>query len=308
MGTSNLGRPSRRRVGRRRVLKLAGAGAGIIPLAAACRRAGSTANQSGAAASQPKYGGSISPRITADITIWNASTERSTDVTKGIRPVYDGLLGYKSSADVAYDRYAVQPRLAEKWEIPDPQTYLFHLRKGVTFQNLPPVNGRGFVSNDVEWSYELLSTTGPFKSPGVTPSIYRYDFLGMDRIDTPDDSAVSVQFQEPFAPFLNYVANERIAIVPHEIWDQDNKLTNLIIGTGPFQLDAAASQKDTRFVWKKNPTYWEKGKPYIDAINWYIISEDATAFAAFETGQIDSMEHNVEAPAMQQVKKSRPDA
>ena len=37
-------------------------------------------------------------------------------------------------------------------------------------------------------------------------------------------------------------------------------------GTGAYIWDAAGSQKGSRFVFKKNPDYWEAGKPYLNEI------------------------------------------
>src|SRR5215472_11279749 len=36
------------------------------------------------------------------------------------------------------EHFQLQPWLAERWEIPDPQTYIFHLRQGVKFHNGQP--------------------------------------------------------------------------------------------------------------------------------------------------------------------------
>lgn len=33
--------------------------------------------------------------------------------------------------------------LAESWELTDPETMVYHIRKGVHWQDKPPVNGRG---------------------------------------------------------------------------------------------------------------------------------------------------------------------
>ncbi len=45
----------------------------------------------------------------------------------------------------------VQPGLAERWEIPDPLTYVFHLHQGVNFHD-----GRPLTSRDVKWTFDSL--------------------------------------------------------------------------------------------------------------------------------------------------------
>ena len=49
------------------------------------------------------------------------------------------------------DHLNVQPGLAEKWEIPDAQTYVFHIHHGVTFHN-----GQPLTSRDVKWTFDSL--------------------------------------------------------------------------------------------------------------------------------------------------------
>jgi len=298
-----VGRLSRRRL-------LAGASVGAaVGLSSACHQAG-TSPRAGSASSpaQPKDGGTLNLRLANEIATWNASLERSIYVTKAIRLAYDSLLGYQSGPETPYDKYVLEPRLAQRWEIPDQQTYILHLRDGVTFQHLPPVNGRPFVASDVKWSLEFLSTTGPFKTAGVPTSVYKSDFLGMDAIQTPDDSTVTVHFQQSFAPFLNYLGSERLPMLPHEIWDQDHTLADLIVGTGPYQLDGASSIRNQRYVWRRNPAYWEHGKPHIDTLNWLMITDDSSGYAAFEANRVDMITDNIQAPQMHLLKKDRPDS
>src|SRR5204862_5190863 len=65
--------------------------------------------------------------------------------------------------------------LAEAWEVtPDNLSYTFKLKKGVKFQNLPPVSGRELKAADVKWSFERLS--GITRTPGQTSFNYaRFD-------------------------------------------------------------------------------------------------------------------------------------
>ena len=39
--------------------------------------------------------------------------------------------------------------LGTSWEFTDPTTYVVHLRQGIHWQNIAPVNGREFTSDDV---------------------------------------------------------------------------------------------------------------------------------------------------------------
>jgi peptide/nickel transport system substrate-binding protein len=215
-------------------------------------------------------------------------TGKPSENQNAIKPAYDSLLSFKTGPGVNPADMILQPGIADKWESPDGQTYIFHLREGVKFANLPPVNGRGVTAADARWSIEYHSRTGQFKQDKkLFPALNTWAFEGMDRVETPDDGTLSIHFGAPFAPFLNYIAQYWFPIVAHEIYDADGNFSNRIVGTGPWQLDTSASQKGTRWIYKRNPTYFRPGLPYVDQLNWLIIKDDATQNAAFRTKQID---------------------
>src|SRR6202051_2333527 len=77
----------------------------------------------------------LDPRIGVD-----AQSERIDNL------IFDDLLSRGNNLDVA-------PGLAERWEIPDPRTYIFHIHHGVKFHD-----GRPLTSRDVKWTFDSLLT------------------------------------------------------------------------------------------------------------------------------------------------------
>ncbi len=75
----------------------------------------------------------LDPRVGVD-----AQSERIDNL------IFDDLLSRGDNLDVA-------PGLAERWEIPDPLTYIFHLHHGVRFHD-----GRPLTSRDVKWTFDSL--------------------------------------------------------------------------------------------------------------------------------------------------------
>src|SRR2546429_9317957 len=73
-----------------------------------------------------------------------------------------------------YQHLSVAPGLAERWEIPDPKTYFFHLHHGLKFHHRHPLTSR-----NVKWTFDSL-LQGKIRSP-KDPS---YEFLA--RLDAPD--------------------------------------------------------------------------------------------------------------------------
>ena len=57
------------------------------------------------------------------------------------------------------------------------------------------------------------------------------------------------------------------------------------IGTGPFQF--VSWEKDVRTTHKKFDGYWQKGKPYLDRIEWIPITDSLTRQLSFRRGELD---------------------
>jgi peptide/nickel transport system substrate-binding protein len=300
-----------RRLNRRRLIAAAAVvtGAGI----AACGRGGagsSTTASSGPGT--PRPGGTFTARLPDDIASFDISTNAKNEANE-IALAFSRLVRFKYGPAVKYADLTLEPEAAEKWEMPDPQTYSFHMRPGVNFANLSPVNGRPLTASDVKFSYEYATRSGQVKeqSKGKTllPAQYNWMLEGLDRIETPDDSTVVIKFQQPFAPFLNYAATCSLSVLPHEIYDQDGDFKQQVVGSGPFQFDRASSQNGTRSVWKKNPTYWETGKPYFDEFVYVIIKDPSTAYAAFQAKQLDFFSSaTMSATDVETMKRNNPDA
>ncbi len=239
-------------------------------------------------ATTPKVGGVLRVRASRDPSDWDiTSTGRDVGNNELRALAQQSLLAFKTGPDVGYNQPVIAPQLAERWEVsPDAKTYTFHLRKGVKFADAAPVNGRAFTSADVRWSLEYIARLGPAFSK-LPASNVSYMLEGLEKVETPDPATAVVSFKEPFAPFLNYVAHPFVSMLAHEVYDKDGNLKDRLTGTGPFQVDEAASQKGARWVMRKNPAYWDGGKPYLDQIDVLVLPEDVTAIAAFRTKQVD---------------------
>jgi len=241
---------------------------------------------------------------------WDLTIQKTTPNDDGIGLGHDNLLSFRMGPEFEYTQMVLQPELAERWEIsPDGKSFTFHLRKGAKFQNVPPVNGREVNSADVKFAAEYRLRIGEFKDKGLPQADTGYIYEGLDRVDTPDKYTAVVHFKEPFVPFIAYAASDYNPIMPREIYDQDGNFQDKLIGAGPYMLDAPASQKGTRWVFKKNPDYWNAGKPYLDEIRWIVIPQEATAQAAFQTKQLDILQQSgMDYEPAQVVKRANPDA
>jgi len=176
--------------------------------------------------------------------------------------IFDDLLSRGNDLSVA-------PGLAERWEIPDPLTYVFHLRRGVKFQD-----GRSLTSRDVKWTLDSL-LEGKIRS--TKAANYRF----VSRIDAPDDFTVVVHLKEPDSPLLWNLSDSAIGIVPYGSLDE---MTRHPIGSGPFKFVSA--ETDREVILERNDDYWgEKAK--LARVRFAVVPDETTRALELRKGSGD---------------------
>lgn len=191
--------------------------------------------------------------------------------------------------------------LAESWETVSPGDTIFHLRKGIHYSINPApwaeasrlVNGREFNAQDVvatmnkiftdPLSYNFKGYPNMVKATTVTaPDNYTVELKG-----TP---AVAGDIIEQLFGYqcIDYPAE---MLQKYSITDWHN-----IVGTGPFMLTDFVSGSEGTLA--RNPNYWMKdpigpGKgnqlPYLDGVNFIIVTDASTQLAALRTGKVDEI-------------------
>ncbi len=167
------------------------------------------------------------------------------------------------------EHFNVQPGLAERWEILDPLTYVFHLHGGVTFHD-----GRPLTSRDVKWTLDSL-LQGKIRS--TKTSTYRF----VDRIETPDELTIVVHLKEPFAALLWKLSEGAMGIVPYGSLEE---ITRQPIGTGPFKFVSAETDKEV--ILQRNDTYWGKA-PHLARVRFAVVPDATTQALELRKGSAD---------------------
>ncbi len=296
--------------------KLAAIAVLVMAIAAAACAAPAPGAPASPPAGEPVYGGVLNLHVRNDPPDWDPNGQGAgVPGYYGLAQAYSSLLGFENGPDIDYAKMVLRPKLAERWEVTDGgRTVTFQLRQGVKFapstgsaNAIKGLNGRELTSSDVKWTAEYYTRTGEFKDKKLPESRRLFMYQGLERVETQGPYTVQFRFADPFAPFLPYVASDLNPIVAHEIFDEDGSHKDRILGTGPFQRDDQASQQGTRWVFKKNPAYWEAGKPYLDEIRWIVILDDAAALPAFQTRQLDVM-YNLPPEQANDIKRTTPNA
>ena len=163
----------------------------------------------------------------------------------------------------------VQPGLAERWDIPDPLTYVFHLHPGVKFHD-----GSRLTSRDVKWTFDSL-VQGKIRS--TKAAAYRL----VDRIDAPDDYTVVFHLKEPFATLLWNISDGAIGIVPYGSGDE---ISRHPVGSGPFRFVSAEPDKEV--IIERNDNYWGE-KANLKRVRFAVIPDATTRALELRKGSAD---------------------
>lgn len=182
----------------------------------------------------------------------------------------------------------IEGDIARSWETTDGATFIFKLNDNVTFQNIPPVNGRKLTAQDVLYSLERTQTNQP-----SFPR--RSNYQVVDSMTAPDEQTVKITLKFPFVPFLFTVGEIYETVVARELVERfgDLKLPQSGIGTGPFLADRGGFDKDKGGTFTRRPDYWKKDQfgnqlPYLDKVEYTNLGDSAAVFAALSTGKLDS--------------------
>jgi peptide/nickel transport system substrate-binding protein len=209
---------------------------------------------------QPKPGGTLTEGNLGDLPNLDGHWINGQHITYAI---FDRLVDLDASLQP-------HPALAESWEVnPDYTQITFHLRKGVMWHT-----GRPFSSEDVAWNYNRIKSDRKIDG-GIKANF----FTSLASIDTPDPNTVVLHASQPWPAIFNVLAWTNL-IDPQTPPEQ-----NQPVGTGPFSF--VEWVQGDHISLKKNPSYWQSGKPYLDAIQIRIFTDPQSMASELEGGGID---------------------
>ncbi len=137
----------------------------------------------------------------------------------------------------------------------DNKTLTITTRPGVKW-----TDGQAFDAKDVAFSFNFIKANPALDLTGIWKS-------GVSSVKAPKANTVVISFDKVNVPFLYYIGN--LPIVPEHIWkgvkDPVTFTNENPVGTGPFIAESYSPQA-LRVL--KNPKYWMKDRPYVDAVAW----------------------------------------
>ena len=240
---------------------------------------GATLSPASVRAQTPKRGGTIALRLW-DPPHFDPYLQVSYKTHIVYSFTHSRLVKHKVGPAAIPGTFAIEGDLAESWSQPDETTYVFKLRRGVRWQPKPPVNGRELTAEDVGYSVERFRTVkGNANASMLKP---------LDRVEAIDRHTVRFTMKEPFAWFLDMLANPMaVCIVARECVEKfgDLRIPEATVGTGPWMLDSYRPNVGMTLV--RNPSYFVGGLPYIDRVEIFVDEDNASRMAAFLGGKYD---------------------
>jgi peptide/nickel transport system substrate-binding protein len=183
-----------------------------------------------------------------------------------------------------------------KWS-EDGKALTLPLRQGVRWHD-----GKPFTAKDVLCTWDLLMETGTDRLR-INPRKAWY--LNVERLSANGDFEITFHLKRPQPAFPMLLAAGVSPVYPCHVPARDMRTKP--IGTGPFKFVEFKANQLIRVV--RNPDYWKPERPYLDGIDYVIVSDPATAALAFTAGKFDmTFPQTVSAETVRNIQAQKPDA
>ena len=189
------------------------------------------------------------------------------------------------------DGKGVQPGLASEHQVSaDGKTVTLKLRPGLKFADGSPIG-----VSDVKWSLARAAS----KEEGGE---FAFLLASVGTVETQGDDTVVVNLTRPDPTILQALATFNAGILPEKLLmaapgatleEKSKSFAEHPVGSGPFVL--TSWKRNGEMVLSRNPHYWRPGAdgqplPYLDAIRFVIIPDDATRILKLRAGEVDIVE------------------
>ena len=151
------------------------------------------------------------------------------------------------------------------------KTLTFTIRKGVKWSD-----GKPFSAADVVYTFQLLK-----KNPALDLNA---NWSVLQSVTQNGDKVV-FNFKRAAVPYFYYIADQTPIVAKH-VWTSIKNPTTYKdehpVGTGPFAMSSCSPQV---IKYKKNPGYWQSGKPSIDTVYYPAFTSNDPANQQLASGK-----------------------
>jgi peptide/nickel transport system substrate-binding protein len=237
-----------------------------------------TAQPPAPALREGKPGGVLRAVLREDLPQGFAIHEAATNsVTWPAMPCYSNLVIYDQTKRLGR-MDTIVGELAEKWSWQDNyRNLVLFLRRDVKWHD-----GQPFTSKDVKFTFDVVreASDAPAKLR-INPRKEWY--ANVDAIEAPDPYTVVFRLKRPQPSLVAMLASGYSPVIPAHVPLAEHRAR--CVGTGPFKFKEWKRGQSVELV--RNPDYYVKGRPYLDAVRYTVIVERGTRVAALQANQID---------------------
>jgi peptide/nickel transport system substrate-binding protein len=221
-----------------------------------------------AAAQTPVRGGKIVIARSADITVWDPKYTNDTLTLQAQGQIYGNLL--QSSPDGK----TLQPSLAESYDVsPDGRVYTFKLRPTAKFCDGSPV-----TAEDVKFTFDRAMEKD---------SRVLWQFPNKPSVEALDPATVRITLDKANVAFARYLTLWGTHVLSKSYTEKVGvqEMGQKPLGSGAFCMDRFVKGQVT--ILKRNPGYWDAGKPYLDEVELRFVQDENAAVLQLRSGQVD---------------------
>lgn len=246
----------------------------------------------------PKRGGTIRYQVRSDPPGWDPVSTHVDPMNIGKYVAFARLLSNWTDP-VQNCQGQLMPWTAQSWKWIDDRTAEFSLRQGVRFHNKPPVSGREATAEDVAASFER------YRKLPLTAAMSAQ----VESVVAKDKYTFQVKTKTSWGGLITeLLANPRdgVWLEPAELNSPEYSWTDPAkawVGSGPFVFNSW--QPGVKWSFDRHDSYFVAGQPYVDKIEYMVISEASTQLAALISGQLN-MVRDLDENLMQQALRSIP--
>jgi peptide/nickel transport system substrate-binding protein len=217
----------------------------------------------------PQLGGTLRVGLNAETDGWNPVTNRwasSAYIVAGA--IFDRLAAYDVEG-------RPRPYLAERLEPnADFTEWTIGLRPGVEFHDGSPLDAEAVKINIEAHKASLLTATA---------------LLPVETVEVVDPLTVRVAMNQPWATFDHTLtAQTGVIAAPSMLADPDGARNP--VGTGPFAFEAWVP--DSTLTTTANDRYWREGMPYLDGVEFRVLSDPSSRASGLRSDAVDLIETN----------------
>jgi peptide/nickel transport system substrate-binding protein len=217
------------------------------------------------AAATPKAGGELTVADPLPPTSLDPILGTSGGDQMALYPIYDRLINFNPKT------LDPEPGLATAWHYTSPTTLVLTLRHGVSFQDGTPFNAAAVKFN--------LMRAATLKT-----SVEAADLASLGSVQVTGPYQVTLHLKQPDAALVLTLADRAgMMASPAAVKKWGASYGSHPVGTGPYAVSQYVP--NVRLVLKKNPHYWQAGKPYLNGITFEFFTDQQTANNAVEDHQ-----------------------